>query len=186
MRIAGGMARGRLLKVGGRETRPTQEKVRAAVFSSLAAMVPGARVLDLYAGSGAMGLEAWSRGAGHVEWVEKDRGTARTLKANVEALGAGGEGNRIWTAEVGHWLERRCGEAGAFDLVMADPPYREGAEGGWLKDTADKLARNGWTKSGSVLVWESEETGEPPVLEGWRLARDKRYGKTRVWIWVRE
>ena len=185
MRLTGGEHSGRLLNVPADGTRPTQDKVRAAIFSSLAAMVPGARVLDLFAGTGAMGLEAWSRGAARVDWVESGKPALRALKGNVSALGVPAETGRVLASDVFKLLSFPCA-GGGFDLALADPPYAEAKEGGWLSTLADLLARHGWVKAGGVFVYETEGKDPPSELAGWRLARDKTYGSTRVWIWVRE
>ena len=162
MRIVGGMLGGRLLRVPAEGMRPTQEKVRAAVF----------------------GLEAWSRGAAYVEWVENAPASLRVLRRNVAELGVPGEFRvRAWDAM--RWLEGRPPAGGAFDLAMADPPYREGTEGGYAGRIAGLLAANGWVREGGIFVYETEGREEPPEAEGWTLVRDRRYGKTRVWIWRR-
>lgn len=185
MRLTGGEHGGRLLQVPADGTRPTQDKVRAAIFSALAVHVPGARVLDLFAGTGAMGLEAWSRGAAWVEWVENGPHALRALRANVQALGVPPEAGRVLAADVFTRLALPCaGEA--FGWVLADPPYAAAQDGGWLVQLADRLARNGWIKPAGVFIYETEGKAPPPELAGWRLVRDKSYGSTRVWIWVRE
>lgn len=182
MRIVSGILGGRTLRAPpGDDTRPTQEKVRAAVFSSLAAYVPGRRVLDLFAGSGALGLEAWSRGAAHVEWVENSPAALRTLKRNLADLGAP-PAFRARNADVLRLLETRH-PAPPFDLVLADPPYREARDGGWAGRLAGLLAANGWIAPGGVYVFETEGPGDPPPLPAWTLLRDRRYGKTRLWMW---
>jgi 16S rRNA (guanine966-N2)-methyltransferase len=185
MRLTGGEHSGRLLKVPAGGTRPTQDKVRAAIFSALAAHVPGARVLDLFAGTGALGLEAWSRGAAWVEWVENGKGALRALRENVRALGMPDPAGRILAADV-FKLVGFPAAGGAFDLVLADPPYAEARANGWLERLAELLGRNGWVKPGGVLVYETEGHDALPQPAGWRLARDKTYGSTRVLIWVRE
>ena len=184
MRLTGGEHGGRKLKVPAAGTRPTQDKVRAAIFSALAATVPGARVLDLFAGTGATGLEAWSRGAAWVEWVENGRSALRVLRDNVNALGVPPDAGRIRAADVFQLLSARCMETG-FDLAVADPPYAEAKTCGWQDRLAGLLAENGWIKPGGVLVFETEGREARPELPGWRLARDKTYGATRVLIWVR-
>ena len=185
MRLTAGEHRGRLLKVPDRGTRPTQDKVRAAIFSALAPHIPGARVQDLFAGTGALGLEAWSRGAIWVEWIENGRDSLRILRGNLQALHVPPEAGIVRAADVFQWLGRPCaGEA--FDLVLADPPYAEARENGWLSKMASLLAQNGWIKPEGVLVFENEGREPPPELPGWRLVRDKTYGSTRVWIWVLE
>lgn len=185
MRLTGGEHSGRLLKVPEDGTRPTQDKVRAAIYSALAALVPGARVLDLFAGTGALGLEAWSRGAAWVDWVESGKNALRALRANVQALGVPPAAGRVLASDAFKLLGFPCaGEA--FDLALADPPYAEAKAGGWQAKLAEALAANGWVKPGGVFVFETEGRDPPPALSGWRLARDKTYGSTRVLIWVRE
>ena len=185
MRLTGGEYSGRLLKVPADGTRPTQDKVRAAIFSSLAATVPGARVLDLFAGTGALGLEAWSRGAAWIEWVESGKNALRVLRGNVAALGVPAEAGRVLAADVFRLLAAPC--AGTpFDLALADPPYAEAQDKGWQAQLAAALARNGWVRPGGVFVFETEGKAPPPTLPDWRLARDKTYGSTRVLIWVRQ
>ena len=185
MRLTGGEHSGRLLKVPMDGTRPTQDKVRAAIYSSLAALVPESRVLDLFAGTGAMGLEAWSRGAAWIEWVESGKHALRALRDNVQALGVPSSVGRVLVSDVFKLLGFPCAGKG-FDLAMADPPYAEAREGKWLEKIADLLARNHWVKIGGVFVFETEGHDPLPVLTGWRLARDKTYGSTRVLIWVLE
>ena len=184
MRLTGGEHSGRLLKVPADGTRPTQDKVRAAIFSSLAAAVPGARVLDLFAGTGALGLEAWSRGAAWIEWVESGKNALRVLRGNVAALGVPAEAGRVLAADALRLLAAPC--AGTpFDLALADPPYAEAQDKNWQAQLAAALARNGWVRPGGVFVFETEGKAPPPTLPDWRLARDKTYGSTRVLIWVR-
>ncbi len=184
MRLTGGVHRGRLLKVPA-GIRPTQDKVRAAIFSSLAALVPGARVLDLFAGTGALGLEAWSRGAAWVEWIENGKNTLRALRDNVRTLNVQPESGRVLAADVFKLLAHPCTGEG-FDLVLADPPYAEAKQNDWQTRLAELLAKKGWLKPGGAFVFETEGRAPPPDLPGWRLARDKTYGATRVLIWVRE
>lgn len=185
MRLTGGEHSGRLLKVPTEGMRPTQDKVRAAIFSSLAAMVPETRVLDLFAGTGAMGLEAWSRGASWIEWVESGKDALRALRDNIQTLGVPPNAGRVLVSDVFKLLGFPCA-GNAFDLALADPPYAEAKAGGWMAKLADLLARNNWVKPGGVFVFETEGHDPLPALPGWRLARDKTYGSTRVLIWVRE
>jgi 16S rRNA (guanine966-N2)-methyltransferase len=185
MRLTGGEHNGRLLKVPADGTRPTQDKVRGAIYSSLAALVPETRVLDLFAGTGAMGLEAWSRGAAWVEWVESGKDALRALRDNVQTLGVPANAGRVLASDVFKLLGYPCAGQG-FDLALADPPYAQAKEGGWMAKLADLLTRNNWVKPGGVFVFETEGHDPLPALSGWRLARDKTYGSTRVLIWVRE
>ncbi len=122
MRIIAGLAKGRRIGAPpGQDVRPTADRVREALFSSLQPLLPGARVLDLYAGSGALGLEAVSRGAVHATLVERDRRTLSVLRANVEAVGL--PGVEVLAQDVGSALAGVLPGA-PFDLVLADPPYR--------------------------------------------------------------
>jgi len=127
MRIIAGLAKGRRLAAPpGAQVRPTADRVREALFSSLQPRLPGARVLDLYAGSGALGLEAISRGAAHATLVERDRRTLTVLRANVDAVGL--PGVVVLAQDVAAVLAGEVPGA-PFDLAFADPPYRtSGAE----------------------------------------------------------
>jgi 16S rRNA (guanine966-N2)-methyltransferase len=127
MRIVAGLAKGRRISAPpGHEVRPTADRVREALFSSLQTRLPDARVLDLYAGSGALGLEAISRGAAGVTLVERDRRTLVVLRANVEVVGL--PGITVLPVDVRTALAGQL-PGGPFDLVFADPPYRtEAAE----------------------------------------------------------
>ena len=185
VRLTGGEHSGRLLRVAASGMRPTQDKVRAALYSSLAAHVAGARVLDLFGGTGAMGLEAWSRGAARVEWVESAPASLRALRANMAALNVPRGAGRIIAADVFQRLARPCPGEG-FDLVLADPPYAQARGEGWLETVAGLLADNGWIKEGGILVYETEGNDALPDLPRWRQTRDKRYGSTRLLILVRE
>lgn len=122
MRIIAGEFRGRTLKApGDRRARPTADRVREAWFSILAPLLPGARVLDLFAGSGALGLEALSRGAGSVDFVEVSRTSLDTLRANVAALDVEGRVT-IERGDALRFVERL--RAGAYDVAFADPSYK--------------------------------------------------------------
>ncbi|MFC9514506.1 16S rRNA (guanine(966)-N(2))-methyltransferase RsmD [Nocardiaceae bacterium NPDC056970] len=176
-RIVAGHAGGRRLKVPASGTRPTSERVREALFSSLDSRIDleGAAVLDLYAGSGALGLEALSRGAAHVLLVESDAKAAAVIKQNVTAVGLPGAVVRTApvAAVVGGTAERE------FDIVFADPPYAvtEDAVTSALSD----LVAHGWVGEGSVVVVErSSRSPETTWPDGMRPERVKRYGETRI------
>jgi pantetheine-phosphate adenylyltransferase len=124
MRITAGRHRGRPLRSPkGQGTRPTSDLLRQAIFNVIGPRLEGSRVLDLYAGTGAVGLEALSRGAAHATFVERDHGAVRSLRANVQALGVGASA-RILVLEVGAALRRLAGQGERFDCVFLDPPYR--------------------------------------------------------------
>ena len=124
--IAGSLGGRRIAAPRGRSTRPTREAVREAWFSALGPGVSGARVADLFAGSGALGIEALSRGAAHVTFVERGRAALATLRENLAELGLE-ERSEVAASEAGAFLERLDvpgpGAPGPFDLALADPPY---------------------------------------------------------------
>lgn len=186
-RIVAGAAGGRRLVVPRRGTRPTSERVREALFSALEAGpgLVGARVMDLYAGSGALGLEALSRGASHALLVESDRQAATTLRRNVAALGLpGAEVRQQKVAAV--LAERTPCQAiepapEPYDIVLADPPYQ--VTGEVLVGVLTALAA--WTAPGAVVVVErAGRDGEPPWPRPYRALRSKSYGDTAV-HWAR-
>lgn len=179
-RIVAGTAGGRRLKVPPKGTRPTSERVREALFSSLEAMVDldGAKVLDLYAGSGALGFEALSRGAGHATFVESDKRAADVLKGNAKELGFAG------TVVVNRTAEAYVAAEGEkFDLVFADPPYAVGDDelAKVLKGIVPRLA-----DEAILIVERASRSGEPAWPEEVESLRAKRYGDTAVyWAQVR-
>ena len=182
-RVIAGTARGRRLTVpAGQRTRPTSDRAREGLFGTLLALGGdrhGLRVLDLYAGSGAVGLEALSRGAGHVLFVEADPRAARVIRDNIAAVGL--PGSELVTDRVDRLLERGPGAGGGgYDLVVADPPYRmPDAE---VTAMLAGLASGGWLVPGAVVAVEratrSGPVGWPP---GYLPDRSRRYGDTTFW-----
>ena len=173
MRINSGILRGRVFKVPKDGLRPTMEQAREAVFSSLAARVPGARVLDLFAGSGSLGLEAWSRGAASVTAVEKVSKHWKTLQENFKTL-AGDPDLGSWQAvqaDVYEFLKR---SAEPFDLIFADPPYTEADLPKLLEVAGDVLT------PGGLLVFEMRSRDDYSVPPEWSLIKEKRYGGTKM------
>ena len=178
LRVVGGTLRGRRLRVPDRGVRPTSEKAREAIFDILgAAWTSGASVLDLYAGSGALGIEALSRGAAHADFAERDPGVARLLRANLESLGLA-ERARVAIGDLDRG-DLPAELAGPWNLVFLDPPYA--GEGGarWL----ERLARAPWPPDGGLVVYEhrSGRTLKPPP--GLALATERSYGDTAVSIY---
>lgn len=179
-RIIGGRVGGRRLTVPPVGTRPTSDRVREAVFSALEARIElaGARVLDLYAGSGALGLEALSRGAASVSLVDADQQAHRVITANIAAVGL--PGATATRTSVSTFLDRRPvpeAAAGNIDLVFWDPPYAEAA-GFSVGDFAALLP---WLAPGAIVVAEvaarrTELTWPADLV----AAFDRRYGETRV------
>lgn len=177
--IAGTLGGRRLAAPRGDGTRPTTDRVREAVFSRIESLMDldGARALDLYAGSGALGLEALSRGALSVVLVEADRRTARVIEANVEGLGLRGRA-RVCAEKVDRVLERGPGGE-PFDLVLLDPPYPLTEEE--LTATLGLLLREGWLAPDALVVVErSARSPEPTWPEGLSLIRSRSYGETAV------
>jgi len=175
-RIVAGKAGGRRLKVPLKGTRPTSERVREALFNALevAGELDGARVLDLYAGSGALGLEALSRGAASAYFVESDRKAADVLKANVATIGLGG------TVRVGAVEAVVAASApGEFDLVIIDPPYA--VDSAQLGAILAALAAGGWVAGEALVVIErATRDGEPDWPGGYEPVRVKKYGDTAL------
>ncbi|HEY0636544.1 MAG TPA: 16S rRNA (guanine(966)-N(2))-methyltransferase RsmD [Pseudonocardiaceae bacterium] len=176
-RIVAGSLGGRRITVPPRGTRPTSERVREAMFSAVEARMElaGARVLDCYAGSGALGIEAISRGAGHVLFVESSRTAAAVLSRNLRALGGGVGEVRATPVEALAALPAPAG----YDLVLADPPYALADES--LTGVLASLAGNGWLAAGALLVVERPaRTAEPAWPAGVEPITTRRYGDTLV------
>jgi len=184
VRIVGGRWRGRrLVMAPGREHRPTQERVREALFDCLGVRIAGARVIDLYAGSGALGLEALSRGALHALFVEAARPALMALRANIEALAAG-EAAEVVAGDALEFLARRRGRGREVDVLLADPPYGT-IDDGWLARVATAPALH-WAPQALLVLEGSRREPEPRILRGWRAGQGRLYGETRLVIHVRE
>lgn len=182
MRITGGTLGGRRLEVSP-TIRPTQDMVRQAVFSALAAVVPGAKVLDLFAGSGSLGLEAWSRGAGSVCWVEGDGRTSAILKKNIETLAGRGPELSVVRADALAFLERQAAGRGPWDLILADPPYDREGRVNWLEKTLSALSVAPILAPDGILVFEMSREETAIATPGWELFWERTYGGTRVGMW---
>ena len=172
MRLIAGRWKGHGLKPPkGRHVRPTTDRIREAWMSALGARLTDARVLDLFAGSGALGLEALSRGAREVVFVEKAGSALKVLRANIERLDAGEE-CRVVRADAVAYVDRL--EEGAFDLVLADPPYGRGLAAGLVaRFRKAPFARELWVEHRT-----DEDLPEVPGLE------HRRYGDTTLTIMV--
>jgi 16S rRNA (guanine966-N2)-methyltransferase len=172
MRIIAGSRKGaRILAPRGLDTRPTGDRVREAVFN-LVGPVDGAEVLDLYAGSGAMGLEALSRGARRVTFVESDRAAAETIVRNLDKLGL--DGAVVLREDATRKLAADAGAGRRYDLVLIDPPYRMLA--GILPSLASHLPTV--LAPDGLAVVESDARDEPELPLAQRTSR--RYGSVRV------
>jgi 16S rRNA (guanine966-N2)-methyltransferase len=178
MRIIAGLAKGMTLAAPRTGVRPTADRIREAVFSSLGARTVGARVLDLFAGTGALGLEAASRGAESVTFVEKARGALECLERNIEAFRRNREVTctfRVARSTVELQLRALAVAGETYSLIFADPPYGDAAQE-LLRDATlpQLLASNGW------LVLESAKRDALDAGTTWELVRGAVYGDTQV------
>jgi 16S rRNA (guanine966-N2)-methyltransferase len=178
-RIVGGAAKGRRLTVPPRGTRPTSDRAREAMFNSLAGLfdIEGIRVLDLFAGTGAVGLEALSRGAAAVCFVESDRAAREVLRRNIDAVAL--PGAEIQRSPAAAYLVG-SGADEPYDLVFADPPYAFGDQ--QLGVLLATLATPQWLAESAIVVVERSARGSEP---SWPAAieaiKHKRYGEGVLW-----
>jgi 16S rRNA (guanine966-N2)-methyltransferase len=177
MRVIAGRAGGIRLAVPKRGVRPTMDRVKAAVFSSLGDAVAGACVLDLFAGSGALGIEALSRGASSAVFVEEDRQSAEIVERNLAKTELKG---RVRQQDVFDFLRQACG-AETFQIIFADPPYEKTKYG--ESYTAKLLSNEALPRlldSSGVFVLEKRPKETLPEMKLWRIIREKTYGATEV------
>lgn len=201
-RIVAGAARGRRLIVPGTGTRPTSDRAREAVFSSIESIRGpwhGSRVLDLYAGSGAFGLEARSRGAHRVDLVERDRAAVAAITSNVATVGDSTDPDtnteeplrqessrqnavRVHRSDVRQWVERQVHPTGeAYDVVFCDPPYA--TESTEVMQVLTGLGRAELVGDGSLVVVERAARDAPWMWPtGMQGTWDRRYGEAHLWI----
>lgn len=170
LRIIAGQWRGRKLDFPEVEgLRPTPDRVRETLFNWLQPLLPGARCLDLFCGSGALGLEALSRGAAEVVMVEQNPDAIRHLNTHVNTLAA--KGSEVIQADVQAYL---AGPSRPFDIVFIDPPYRKNL----LDPCCALLAENGWLSPSARIYMEEESKREgQPLPAGWEVIREKRAGQ---------
>jgi 16S rRNA (guanine966-N2)-methyltransferase len=176
MRIIAGEAKGRRLATPRTGTRPFTGRAKEAVFSSLADRIPGANVLDLFAGSGSLGLEALSRGAAKVVFVERDRNAVRILEENVASVGLGG---RIVRSDAAAFVSR---DGGTYDLVFVDPPFAmtDAEVDRLLTLVGRRLA------VGGTAVLHRRRGGSVPESDNLQTAGPRRYGDSAIWFLVKE
>jgi len=174
MRIIAGTWKGRRLKApSGRHVRPTSDKVKGAIFNILGTKTLGARVLDLFAGTGSLALEALSRGAASAVLVEQNGRTMQIIRDNVGKMPCP-EGVVLCETEAGRFLRTYAGEP--FDLVFVDPPYSRGLGEKVLPELAGKLSRDG------VIVVETSSDETLAVEAPFVIQISKVYGDTKVWF----
>lgn len=175
MRVITGSARGcRLTTLPGEDTRPTTDKVKEGLFSAIQFDIEGRRVLDLYAGSGQLGIEALSRGASGCVFVDRNPEAVAIIKQNLQKTGLSVLSQVVATDALSY-LER---PKDAFDLVFMDPPYSAGL----LLPTLEKAVEH--VNDGGILICESDEdTVLPDKVDRFTLDRVRRYGRIHVWIY---
>jgi 16S rRNA (guanine966-N2)-methyltransferase len=178
MRVIGGHDRGRRLRAPrGLHTRPTADRVRVTLFDVIGPAVAGARVLDLFAGTGAVGIEALSRGAARVVLVERDQSALRALRANLATLGASRAAARVLAGDVLQLLPTVGVEEGTFDFVFIDPPYGTTLAG----RTLEALAAARVCRDGSEVVVQHSTRTALPVVSGLVVhRRPRRFGDTAL------
>jgi 16S rRNA (guanine966-N2)-methyltransferase len=178
--VAGRLGGRRLAAPSGAQTRPTSDRVREALFSALESLtdLDRARFADLYAGSGAVGLEAYSRGAEHVLLVESDQKAARVARGNIAAVDAA-PAVRLAVGPVSRVLAERPDER-PYDIVFADPPYAVPDKE--ITAMLAALVDGGWLAADAVVVVErSSRSDEPEWPRGVTPVRTRRYGETTLW-----
>ncbi len=185
MRVIGGIYRGRaLVAPAGGHTRPTSDRVREALFNILShgisgngqpPLPQGARVLDLFAGSGALGFEALSRGAARVLFVDNATGARAAIRQNIETLQAAGV-TKLYRRDATSLgpMESNCG--GPFDLVFLDPPYHSG----FIKPALNGLRDGGWLNPGAILVVEMAVDETLAEIAGYNEIDCRTYGDTKL------
>ncbi len=186
IRISGGLLKGRQIAVSSRTAlRPTQERVREALFSMLADRIQDCAFLDLFAGSGIMAFEAWSRGAAQVTMVERDRRSCRMIRRTVEQLiPPDGILNvpRIVCDDVLRYLRRMADDKTGLvdDIVFADPPYEDHKNGFCEARLASLLVKSGLAARGGLWIMESGPREKPSPPAPWTVVDDRIYGDTRL------
>jgi 16S rRNA (guanine966-N2)-methyltransferase len=179
LRIIGGSLRGRVLKAPkGTATRPTTDRVRESIFNIIAPFIQGAYFLDLFAGSGAIGIEALSRGAKKVVFVEKSKRTASGIRANVQMFGLEDRAE-VLVGDVWSHVPKLMD----FDLVFADPPF----DCGFVGPLLDLVETSGILKDqGFCIIEHSLKESPPQALSGLSLIRQRRYGSIEVSVFRKE
>ena len=179
MRIISGSARGRkLMSPEGMETRPTSDRVKESVFNIISPYVYGAVVLDLFAGSGALGVEALSRGAETAVFVENNASAQKVLKKNIE-LARFEDKSKVFGCGFDAYLNS---SAVKFDIVFLDPPYKSG----YYKKALELIRDKSLLSEEGIVVAEYEFGQTLPAVLGYELLKDRKYGKTSVAVLKKE
>ena len=181
MRVTAGTAKGTHLRAPGAGVRPTSDRVKEALFNALAPRLAGARVLDLFAGTGALGIEALSRGAARAVFVERDSRAAGAIRRNLAAahLDAHGEVRRGTLPAALDGLEH---DGTVFELIVLDPPYGQELPARTLR----RLAASTLLAAGGIIAAEGHWRDDPGEVAGLRRVRDARYGETGLWFYMKQ
>ena len=178
MRVIAGTAKRRgLITPRGLAVRPTADRVKEALFNILGPLVVGCNFLDLYAGAGAVGIEALSRGAGQVVFVEKEIGNIRIIKKNLQITGLA-ENARCLGMSVNKAITLLSAQGTSFELIFMDPPYKEAL----IPDTLKGIAESGLLKPEGAIITESGKNASIPenVAGGLRICRQEVYSETKI------
>lgn len=176
MRIISGEHRGRkLLEFSGRDIRPTTDRVKESMFNLIQEYILDAEVLDMFGGSGALSLEALSRGASHAVCIDRDRRAADIIRKNAQTL------NYTEKCEIinGDSLRYITGCGRSFDIVFLDPPYNKG----FIEPALKAIAENGILNSGGIAVLESDDTDFYGDSEGLEIIKQRKYGRTYITVY---
>ncbi len=175
MRVISGSARGRkLLAPAGTDTRPTTDRVKESIFNIISPYLPASNVLDLFSGSGALGIEALSRGCEKAVFVEKDKAAAGIIRQNIN-LAKVEDRSEFFNGDAFVFLDKTSLK---FDIIFLDPPYNQGL----LSRSAEIIGKKGLLNDGGIIVAESEHLGEEPDEEFFDIIKRAKYGKTTVFV----
>ena len=182
MRIISGTAGGIPLKVPAAVARPTADRVREALFSILGDVIADARVLDIFAGSGALGLECLSRGAKSAQFVEQNSAACTVIEDNLKRSRL--SGGRLVRSDAFAAIKRLAQSGETFDLVFADPPYaKKKGDPDLGRELLKSPSLRALLSAGGLFVLESMVTKEADdIMAGWEVMRDREYGSTRIQI----
>lgn len=184
MKVTGGIAGGIPIDVlKGKRTRPTTDRIRESMFGSLQQRLEGATVLDLFAGSGALGLEAASRGAAKVDWVEKHSGTAKNIERNLGKISRAGVEAKLHVHCVDSYRYLKTSGLGKVDLLFVDPPYVHFEPQGSFTALLQAIHKSGLLAQKGLLVIESSSRLPLPEHSAWECVKSKNYGSSTISYW---
>lgn len=181
MRVTSGRAKGAHLRTPRAGVRPTSNRVKEALFNALAPRLEDARVLDLFAGTGALGIEALSRGAARAVFVERDPRAVGAIRRNIAAAQVD-DRTEVRRGAVPGALDGLEREGAGFDLIVLDPPYGQDLPARTLR----RLAASPLLAPGGIIAAEGHWRDDPGEIPGLRRIRDARYGETGLWFYVRQ